>query len=45
MADKKKAKPKKKSIFGHLTSPKITGAGARRDKKLLDAEKKALGIK
>lgn len=42
---KKKAAPKKKSWFTSISAPKITGAGSRRDKKLLDAEKKALGIK
>jgi hypothetical protein len=41
----KKKKPAKKSFWGHLTAPKMTGAGPRRDKKLLEAEQKALGIK
>ena len=44
MSDKKKAPKKKKSFLGHLTAPRMTGAGPRRDKKLLDAERKALGL-
>lgn len=47
MADKKKAPKKKKpkGLFNWMAPKIVSGAGARRDAKLLKAEKDALGIK